>query len=300
VRLRATVAAVTVGLLAVAPAGSFAQECATVATSNVQQSTEMTARGADARATAATNQQKPAPQRKAKPKKLPWMPAAGSVYRAGFVSLNGGRRTTTAGFSDAYTYEAYAEQASVGVAYPVNSAAALDMALGIRVFRNLTFGAAVSRYDYAGTAAISGSIPHPFYFDRLRPVEGSEGATRSETAFHLQGMWTFPIGRKVLLAVGGGPTRFSARQDMVTKVDIAETYPYDTAPLGTVFSARQYRTTWGFNVAADLMYMLKPRLGVGGLVRFSKGSTQVDGLNNLPVSLKLGGAQLLGGIRFRL
>ena len=89
---------------------------------------------------------------------------------------------------------------------------------------------------------------------------------RSETAVHVQAMYLVNLGARLRRRALGGPSFFSVEQDLVTDVTVTETYPFDTATFASAKTTREKGSAPGFNVGADVMWMLNRRFGVGGLV----------------------------------
>jgi hypothetical protein len=99
--------------------------------------------------------------------------------------------------------------------------------------------------------------------------------------------------------VFGGLSVFNAKQDLVTDVTYTESYPYDTATFTGATVSRQSVTKSGYNVGADVSWMFSERVGVGGLVRFSRATADYSVSSTNQVSVDLGGLQAAAGIRFR-
>jgi hypothetical protein len=66
-------------------------------------------------------------------------------------------------------------------------------------------------------------------------------------------------------------------------------------------------SAWGYHVGADVAYLFTKHIGVGGLIRYSRASADVENLlesartgsSNTSASLDLGGLQVLAGVRIR-
>src|SRR4029079_15604800 len=84
------------------------------------------------------------------------------------------------------------------------------------VCRNIGVGVGVTRYSKNTPTAFSASVPHPFFFNRPRDVEGeAAGIKREELAVHVQARATFVPTRRVHAVVFGGPSFFSVKQGIV-------------------------------------------------------------------------------------
>jgi hypothetical protein len=59
-------------------------------------------------------------------------------------------------------------------------------------------------------------------------------------------------------------------------------------------------TGWGFHAGADVGYFFSRYAGVGGTVRFSRGSVEMaEPLSEKPAKMTTGGMQFGGGLRLR-
>lgn len=229
------------------------------------------------------------------------MPAAaqGTWEGRGWISVNGGYQGTTNDFASRRTFTVYAEDGTFEAAYPIKAAPLFDVGGGARVWRNLGVGVSVSGYTKKNASDLSGRIPHPFFFNQFREVEGSSSPlTREEVGVHIQAMWMVPVSNRISVGVFGGPSYFNVKQELVNDIEFDESYPYDSASLSGVATSTSTKGNIGFNVGADVMYMLTSRFGVGGVVRFSRAKIDFEA-GGESLTLDVGGAQAGGGIRLR-
>ena len=154
--------------------------------------------------------------------------AAQASDARGFIMINGGIQATSADFSDTITFSHPLfgpETGDFEMRCRGNGDRLFDVSGGIRIWRRLAVGAGVSQFAHTDDAGITGRIPHPFRFDRLRPISGTDtGLARKETAVHVQALWVIPAGRAVI-ALFGGPTFFTVTQDLVTRRDVQPDIP---------------------------------------------------------------------------
>ena len=124
-------------------------------------------------------------------------PAVAQTWDArGFLTINGGQQAASPDFSDNIAFTDFAEEGDFDARYATGSDTVFDAGGGIRVWRNLGIGAGVSLFSHTGDAGITARIPHPFFFDRHRAVDGTEpGFAREETAVYLQALWVIPASR---------------------------------------------------------------------------------------------------------
>ena len=215
-----------------------------------------------------------------------------------FIAINGAMQTAAPKLSDGFTYEVNAEPAQVDVDYAGKSAPLFDATFGLRLFRSGGVAVGFSRASTTGSAHVEADIPHPFFDDRDRHVTGdAEDLRRSETAVHAQFYIVNERGRMKTRLMGGA-TYFRVEQDIVTAVNVDETFPFDTATFASADTTRADGTAFGFNVGADVSWMLNRRFGLGALVRYTRGSVDLNAGEGRTVSLDAGGLQAGGGIRF--
>lgn len=218
----------------------------------------------------------------------------------GFVSVSGGYQASSNDFTNTVAITRYAESGSVSTAYAVESGPQLDAGAGVRVWRSLAVAVSVSRFTRSHSASVTAQVPHPFFFARPREVKGESGSLdREETVVHVAALWMIPAGRRFQVALFGGPSFYDVKQGLVSDVQVAEAYPYDTASLASVATASQSKTKVGFHVGADLAFLFSRHAGVGGLIRFSRVSVDFDSPDGRKVSADGGGLQVGGGLRLR-
>ena len=228
---------------------------------------------------------------------------AQSVPTRGFLSINGGLQSASSDFSDSVRFGHALfgpEEGSYQASYPGGDDVVFDAGGGVRVWRNLALGANVSVFSRESDAGITGQLPHPFWFDRPRAVNGTAtGLARRETAVHVQAQWVVPVGRSVAITLFGGPTWFNVRQDVVTAVTFDQTYPYEEATFTGVDVQEQAASAIGVHVGADASYYFSAWLGVGGSVRFTRGSVDLVAPDGDTFKSTTGGLQTTGGLRVR-
>ena len=240
--------------------------------------------------------QTPPPRSPTMPKPAPQKPKVPRQYR-GFIALGGGIQAAAGGFSDDFTYEANAETGTASIEYEGKAAPMFDVAGGWRFWKTGGFAVGFTRSSSSSTAQVAAEVPHPFFDDRDRHVEGEAGdLARTEMATHVQLFWVREH-RKWRTRVLGGVTYFNVEQDVVTAVNVTETYPYDTAEFRSTTTARGSGTGLGFNAGVDVAWMYRPRFGFGGAIRYTRGSVDLDVTGGRSVSTDAGGAQASAGIR---
>lgn len=219
-----------------------------------------------------------------------------------FMTIGFGVESGTSDTNDTKSYTLYDEAATTTVNTAWTSGSIFEGSLAVRVIRNFTVGVAYHQETNTTDAAISGSAPHPVFFNRPRSFTGEAGGLyRRENAAHLTFGWVVPVNDKLDVHVTAGPSFFRLQQDVVSDVTIAEGAGFTTV-VAQPLVVEQKRSVVGFNAGADATYILwqndNVRLGAGGFVRFAGATTDVRLLVS-DVETKVGGVQFGFGGRIR-
>ncbi len=214
-----------------------------------------------------------------------------------WFGVGGGFQPAANSFDDAFDLPLYAETERVTVDYPVKGGALIAASGGYRIWKRFTIGLGVSHYSNRSDATVRARLPHPFHDNRFREVEGTTSTLRGETAAHLLFGWMMPVTDRLRVILTGGPSVVSVEQTLVTGVQFAETYPYDTAAFTDATTRRSTRSATGFNAGADVMWMFSPRFGAGGLVQVTRARAHVSPGEGRTIAVDAGGAQASLGIR---
>ena len=210
-----------------------------------------------------------------------------------FLNVNFGVQEVSRTLNADSGFELYGESGTLSTAQPIDGGAMFDFSVGYKVWGNLAVGVGYSRVQSDADVTISASVPDPNFFDRHRAVTGAaSNAEHSEQAIHLQGTWMVPVTDKVDVGLSFGPSIFMVKQDLVTALTVTE-------PGGAVASTtivREDKTALGFNLGLDLNYLVTPRFGAGVLIRYARGSADLDAADE---SLTVGGFQVGAGLRVR-
>jgi hypothetical protein len=252
------------------------------------------AKSADTTSASAAGQSKPAASTPPKPKE-PWR---GWSDRA-LISLNAGWQTASFDLRDTRNFEppipGDREQRTLAADYSVKSGMSLDLGGGFRVWRALAAGVSVTRFEDSRDVPVSGTVPHPFFFNRTRSIAGTTSGAREEMAVHVDAMWVMPIRPKMTLAIFGGPSFYSVKQTVVSDYDYNQSYPYDDVTLTRVIAEDESTSVTGMNFGADVGYYFTDTIGVGGVIRFGRASVDTS-----IGSLDVGGPEFGVGLRIRI
>lgn len=213
------------------------------------------------------------------------------------VSINGGAQVAADGLSDRLAFERNAETATAEVTYPVKPGVVVDGGIGVRFWKRLGAGVAVTFVTRDGTAHVDALIPHPLQFNQPRTVTGLEGAiARAETGLHVQLQYSIEASKRVAIVLSAGPSWLDVEQDFVTDVLYDEAYPYDTATFRSAPAVRSKASAVGVNAGADLRWMFGRTIGLGALVRFTRGTVDLP-VQDRHVTTRAGGVQAGAGLR---
>ena len=237
----------------------------------------------------------PVPQKGAKPaptkKKVP--PQTSKVWKGrGFAVIGAGAQVMGPGYTSTATFKVHAEDASLTADASIGVGPVFAARGGVRVWKNLALGGGLAVASTSQSLAVTGRLPHPFQFNQFRQVEGSaEGLERLETLTALEASWLMAVTRRIDMFVFGGPAYIHVRQDMATKIQFTESYPYDSATFTGVQTASLSGGALGVTAGVDVAYLLTKRLGVGGELRYSYAKTTLTP-STQPSSVPLGGLQV--------
>ena len=227
-------------------------------------------------------------------------PALGLAQTSrGFVSVTAGLQAPATEFPHVAAFTLYQETGERRADYTVDSDMLFDVGAGARLWRRLSVGVGVSRFKHDGQAEIAARLPHPFFFDRFRPVSGSTVAERTETAAHVQMLVHAPLGNWIDVTLFGGPSFFNIKQRLVSDVRFSEMYPYDTATFSSATTVDRSASAVGVNIGADIATYFTRHLGVGALVRFSRAPVELAMPEGGVLSVDAGGLHVGGGLRLR-
>ena len=213
-----------------------------------------------------------------------------------WLGAGGGVQTAGTGFDDRFERPLYAETERVSVDYPVERSAVIAVRGGWRMWKRITVGAGVTHFSQRSGARVDAQLPHPFFDNQFRAVEGTTSALRGETAAHLLIGWMQPLSDRFRVIITAGPSFVNVEQTVVTDVQFSETYPYDTAEFTGAATRRTSRGAPGFNAGADVSWMFSRRAGIGALVQFTRARVRLDAGEGRRISVDAGGAQAAAGI----
>jgi len=213
------------------------------------------------------------------------------------VNLDAAQQSTATEFTATTTFVEFHEQGQITTEHRVKTGPVFVGGLSVRVWKQLALGAAFSYYSKATAANVVAQLPHPFLFEHPRTASGAaSGLKRTEMASHVIIGWIIPATDRMELIVSGGPTVFQVNQDLATRVSYTHIYPYDEAQFTDVTSQRAKDSTVGVHAGADVIWKFSQRVGVGGTLRYARGTLDTA-IGSDSVSFDVGGLHAGGGLR---
>jgi hypothetical protein len=114
---------------------------------------------------------------------------------------------------------------------------------------------------------------------------------------HVQILYLLPVSRVFDVMFSAGPSLVTVQQDLVNSVNFSETYPYDRAAFESAGLVRVRKSGVGFNVGADATWHATPMIGIGILLRYTRGNVSLPIPGQSEVHARAGGAQAGVGVR---
>ena len=216
---------------------------------------------------------------------------------SGYVSLNYGYEVANRSFSESLSATVYDETATYTANHAGSGGGGFDIGAGWRVWRNLAAGVAVTSFSTSSGAAVSGSVPHPLFYNRPRNATFNQTDLKyTELGVHLQAVWVMPLSEKITVSVGAGPSFFSINQDLISTASPSEIgAPFNVTSIAATFSTKS-GSAFGGNAGLDVTYMFTERLGGGIFARWAGGSASLA-VSGGDQSIDVGGVQSGAGIR---
>jgi hypothetical protein len=195
--------------------------------------------------------------------------------------------------------EVYSQRLSITSEQDVGAGALWDFSAGYRVWRNLVVGLGYSQFGNDTNTTATVRIPHPRLTNQPRvSTVDAAGLDHSQRALHFVASWMVPDTDKIDVAVSVGPSIFFVKQDIVTDVAFSEIgEPFTSVNIGGPIISDVDETGAGFNVGADVTYLLRPKWGVGAFLRYAGAGVSFDEV--LGGEIDAGGFQLGLGARYR-
>lgn len=238
----------------------------------------------------------------------PAVPPYAQWQGKGFVNVNVALQSKSRQFDEQFRFSIYEEDASFSGVHEIDGGTTFDLGGGLRVWRNLGVGMGFFSIQDTADLVVAGEVPHPLFFSRPRRDVRftAPGLKHKERAVHLQAIWMvvlgemFPPMEKLDVAVSFGPSFYNVKQEMLAGVAVQEgPSPFTSVTATSSGIITLEDSAVGFNIGADLTYMITPRVGAGFLLRYTAATAHFNPPQGERLSLEAGGLQIGVGARLR-
>lgn len=221
----------------------------------------------------------------------------------GYANINFGFQPSPGDVEAEITRTVYQEEGLLNVNGQVDGGPLLDVSAGLRIWRNVSAGLGYHRVASDADWRVSGSVPHPVFFNRPREFSTDvTGLDRTESALHLSFGYMIVLNDRIDVHITGGPSFFWLSQNVVSDVTVEEAGPPFTSVTVTPQVAKRRDTPVGGHIGADVSYKFYERgrftFRGGAFMRYAGGSADLQVINE-DVSSDVGGFQFGFGLRTR-
>jgi len=202
-------------------------------------------------------------------------------------------------FGSTQTIKDYSEDGTLKSSYDVGGAPGAAFDLQYNLSGKFGVRAGFQTFSRKSEGTFEAQVPHPFFFSRLRSVSGTETDMGfSESAISLTAVYRAGSG-KWKVNVEGGPAFFSVDATIADRIQLGETYPYDTVQFGGVTSSKKKVSPIGFAVGLEVGRDLSNSVAAVIQGRYSQATGDLD-VNGQKMSVKAGGGSVRLGLRVTL
>ena len=228
-----------------------------------------------------------------------WAPFDGRLI----VSVNVASQVGNQDIDRSTTFTLYDEAATVEFAQKIESGVLFDIGGAYRLKPTAAYGVGITYTALSSreSASITGLLPHPLFFDRARSFSvTTDGLEHEERAVHLQALWFVPFVEKVDITLSAGPSFFTVTQGFARGISFSENPPsFDSITVDSVDVVTLEESAVGLHIGADVTYSFTPKVGVGALMRFTRGTADFNLAEGQEAEVKVGGFQIGVGLRVR-
>jgi hypothetical protein len=217
------------------------------------------------------------------------------------VNVNFGIQAGDNDLSRRSTFDLYDEQASVDIAQTINNGGFFELGGAYKLTDNYGIGMSWAVVSNSGEGGISGSLPHPQFFDQPRSFNhNASDLKHTEHSIHFHAVYFMPFTDKVDFTFSGGPSIFRTTQGLIRNITFSEVPPsFTSVNIDSVDVVELSDSGWGFNLGADMTYALTPSIGVAGLLRYTRGTVEFDLSGDQSAEVNAGGFQIAAGVRLK-
>jgi hypothetical protein len=194
------------------------------------------------------------------------------------------------------------ENVTFDASYESTRGALVDIGAGIRLANTIGVGVTTSWFRRSGSASFILNVPNPLVANRPLALTGPvSDLNRNELGIHVQALYAVALGKRARLMLGGGPSIFHTKQDLVRSIEFDTLPGFTSLELNQALIAEVAKTSVGFNVSADITWVLASHVGVGTVTRYSRAKMTLDPGAETAISRAIegnaGGLHIGGAIR---
>ena len=219
----------------------------------------------------------------------------------GYVNINAGYEVSDRMFTQSLSASVFGEEATYSAEHRSSGGAIFDLGVGVRVWQNMAAAVAVTSISTADGVSITGSVPHPLFFNRPRsPTFARTDLEHKEVGVHLQLAWVMPLSERISVTASAGPSVFLVDQSVITSVTLAPEIgaPFDVVEIASAPATSVSEIGVGGNAGIDFTYLVTETLGGGLFARWTGGSVDIPASGGTQ-SIDVGGLQVGIGLRAR-
>lgn len=213
------------------------------------------------------------------------------------VHLNGLFAWGDLDFSETRQFRLLGRNVPVTAAYEMDSALGFDLGLQLNVAGPFGLRASVSRAVHEGSGRLTLELP-PLLPGLPRQVEAALPDGRvEETAVHVAAVLSLETGPARISALGG-VTFFDLEARLLDSVEVSLPARAPLSFAGSP-SLEVSDSPVGWNVGIGLDFRLSDAVALGGFLRYSRASAELEPPGGDPIELDAGGAHAGLGLRLR-
>jgi hypothetical protein len=220
---------------------------------------------------------------------------AWAQYEPAWVDINlGANRVAESQYGTSVDMPVPLRTAVVGTEYVFPQGWAADVGGGYMFNSRLGLGGTVAGSRNRDFPVLAISIA-----DASARTQAITPLDRFDIALHLHAMMDLmPESDRVRLRAFAGPSYFHGIHETVDAIAYSPVIPTSAVQITSFTFSESDGGGWGAHVGGDVSYFLAPNVGLGALVRYSRGSVELEDFSGR-FKVKAGGLQYAGGLRLR-
>jgi hypothetical protein len=219
-----------------------------------------------------------------------------------FVSLKSNQDVQAYALADTI----FLETRTFATGYPeFPSAKGPGIDVGVHITPEFAAGLNVTAVNYEYQVALIVDVPHPTLRNRYaNDVDVTANRLkREDRGYDVSLIYVPRTPDAWRVRVFGGPTFFTVKQQMVSDITYHQVFNllgFNSVDILRYEALTEDGSGWGLHAGVDVGYFFSRYVGVGGVVRFNRGTVTVeDPLSGEDADLKAGHLTLGGGLRLR-